>query len=279
MRGEFEGNCEGDRKEVPAWQLPPGVCRGAWDYAHLPSIAQQYDSFHDGHPLLHFDQQFIAQQIQEVDQQSSPVGYDLGCGTGRHLIALAQMGWRLGGIDLSESMLEQVRIKAETLGLQEKIKTQLANMVELDSIPDSSADLILCMYSSLGMVRGRKHRQQVLRHAARILKPAGQWIVHVHHRSTWWREPQGWWMQAKQLWRSIGDRQWEFGDRVYPYRGLPNMYLHIYSGRELRQDLQQAGLEIHRWCWLNDRSSGPLEAGWWLPSLRAGGMIVAARRR
>jgi hypothetical protein len=57
------------------------------------------------------------------------------------------------------------------------------------------------------------------------------------------------------------------------------MYLHIYSGRELRQDLQQAGLRIERWCWLNDRASGPLEVSWLLPNLRAGGMIVAAQRR
>jgi len=29
----------------PAWQLPPGVSRGLWDYVHAPHIADDYDDY------------------------------------------------------------------------------------------------------------------------------------------------------------------------------------------------------------------------------------------
>jgi hypothetical protein len=38
-------------------------------------------------------------------------------------------------------------------------------------------------------------------------------------------------------------KDWEFGDRVYSYRGLPAMFLHIFSRGELRKLLVSAGYE------------------------------------
>jgi 2-polyprenyl-3-methyl-5-hydroxy-6-metoxy-1,4-benzoquinol methylase len=42
---------------------------------------------------------------------------DVGCGTGRHAIELTKRGYRVTGIDLSESQLEQARQKAENESL------------------------------------------------------------------------------------------------------------------------------------------------------------------
>ena len=38
---------------------------------------------------------------------------DLGCGTGNHAIPLAKRGYKVTGVDLSESMLEHARVKVE----------------------------------------------------------------------------------------------------------------------------------------------------------------------
>ena len=47
----------------PAWQLPAGVSRGAWDYVTEPSIASDYDRFHAGHPLLDLDRELISKHL------------------------------------------------------------------------------------------------------------------------------------------------------------------------------------------------------------------------
>lgn len=43
---------------------------------------------------------------------------DIGCGTGRHSIELTRRGYRMTGIDLSESLLSKAREKSEQLGLK-----------------------------------------------------------------------------------------------------------------------------------------------------------------
>jgi 2-polyprenyl-3-methyl-5-hydroxy-6-metoxy-1,4-benzoquinol methylase len=43
---------------------------------------------------------------------------DIGCGTGRHSIELSKRGYSITGIDLSESLLEKAREKANQNGLQ-----------------------------------------------------------------------------------------------------------------------------------------------------------------
>ncbi len=43
---------------------------------------------------------------------------DVGCGTGRHAIELAKRGYQVTGIDLSESLLQKAREKAQKAGVQ-----------------------------------------------------------------------------------------------------------------------------------------------------------------
>ena len=80
------------------------------------------------------------------------------------------------------------------------------------------------------------------------------------------------WIRAKR------DPKWELGDSVYAYRGLPSMFLHIYSERELRQDLKSSGMEINRLVRLNRQSSAILQ-GDWMTHLRSGGFLVVCTPR
>lgn len=262
-------------RSIPDWQLPPGVARGTWDYAHSPAIAHDYDSFHAGHPLLDLDQTIIEQHLPAPNDSSRLI--DLGCGTGRNVIRLASLGWKVLAVDLSQSMLDVVADKIASLPHRERIETLHANMVQLDPVPDASADAILCMYSSFGMVRGASNRRRVLQHVHRILKPGGMFIVHVHNRGAWLRDPQGLRLTCSGWLRSWVS-SWELGDRIYPYRGLPSMFLHIFSRREMVRELHAARLQVDRVHWLNRQSSGPLTHTWWMPHLRAGGFLFIARK-
>ena len=55
---------------------------------------------------------------QEIDFNKSLKIIDIGCGTGRHSIELAKRGYKVIGIDLSESQLERAKEKAKTQNLQ-----------------------------------------------------------------------------------------------------------------------------------------------------------------
>jgi hypothetical protein len=55
------------------------------------------------------------------------------------------------------------------------------------------------------------------------------------------------------------------------------MFLHIYSEKELRSDIESSGLQITNLYRLNRESSGLLSSRWF-SHLRAGGFIAIAHR-
>ena len=55
---------------------------------------------------------------QELDYDKNIGIIDVGCGTGRHAIELSKRGYRITGIDLSESQLARAKEKAKHLNLK-----------------------------------------------------------------------------------------------------------------------------------------------------------------
>ena len=53
----------------------------------------------------------------EIDRDKSVRILDIGCGTGRHAIELAKRGYRVTGVDLSETLLARAREKAAAAGV------------------------------------------------------------------------------------------------------------------------------------------------------------------
>src|SRR3954469_15357029 len=96
---------------IPDWQLPPGTDRGLWDYVSSERVAREYDAALAGTSLLQIDLQF-AEWFFTVPGRL----VDLGCGTGRLLFHLARRGFDCLGVDLSDTMLEVVREKAQSEG-------------------------------------------------------------------------------------------------------------------------------------------------------------------
>ncbi|MFN7877986.1 MAG: class I SAM-dependent methyltransferase [Pirellula sp.] len=278
----------------PSWQLPKGVSRGTWDYVNDRDIASDYNRFNANHPLLDLDRSLIRQHLSDANllqNGSERLAIDFGCGTGRNLIPLAEAGWNVIGFDLSQQMLIEFQNNSKaakstpfdkyTLSdisdIRDRCAQIHANMVEADCIVDQSADAVLCMYSSFGMIQGRENRRRFLAHAHRILKQYGLFFVHVHNRGSWLRDPGGIQRTVKDWFKARFDKTWEFGDRIYPYRGLPSMYLHIYSEKELISDLKSAQLKILKLYRL-DRESKMVANLNWFAHLRAGGFLAVCTR-
>lgn len=258
-------------RSLPHWRLPAGVTKGLWDYFQAPHIARDYDEYFRGNSLFEFDEAVLVRHFTRPG-----LVVDLGCGSGRLLVPLARRGFTGLAIDLSPHMLAVVGEKAAAEGLP--IHALLANIAELDCLRDEVADYCICMFSTLGMVRGLANRMRVLDGVRRILKPDGLFVLHVHNR--WYNlfsaEGRRWLLTTMTGW--LAGHGVEPGDKFFSYRGIPQMYLHVFTRRELRRMLVKAGLDIVEFIPLDTERRHRLRWAWVAERLRANGWIVVCRR-
>ena len=231
--------------------------------------------------MFSLDREILDRYVERGSQRTNgPSFIDLGCGTGRSSLPLLERGLTGVAFDLSQRMLEEVQSKVagDAGELQPGIECVRGNLVELDCFADRSFDYAICMFSTLGMIRGSSAREQTLRHVARILKPGGLFVFQVHNYWVHLFDPDGPWWMFRNLVRATMKRDVEVGDRFFPYRGIPNMYLHSFSGRELRKLLVYHGLETVESIPLNATQSGALRWPWLWGYVRASGWILVSRK-
>ncbi len=264
-------------KPLANWQLPPGVSRATWDYLQSEHIASEYDSYFADSALMRLDLQLLRSLLPAADNLHRCVIADLGCGTGRVARELLPLGYELINVDLSPAMLREVAAKIPT-EYHSRSRCLSANLVDIASVLEpASLDWAVCLFSSLGMIRGRAFRRQFLSGVRQVLKPDGKFFMHVHNRYHSLRDPGGpSWLLAS-WWSSCRSSQHEFGDRVYSYRRLPNMFLHIYSRRELLRDLRSAGFQHIHIHPINSTGDQLLRHPRLLTNLRAGGFFAIAQ--
>lgn len=201
---------------------------------------------------------------------------DLGCGTGRAILPLLKEGHRCVAFDLSQAMLDEVRTKATGVNALDDLTCVRGNLVDLDCFGDNQFEMALCLFSTLGMIRGHASRQTFLRQLARILKPQGRFVLQVHNYWVHLFDPEGPWWMLRNAWHTATRSEIELGDRFYPYRGIPDMYLHSFSARELKKLLRAAGFQIREWIPLAAQQDATLPLPRFLSGLRASGWIVVA---
>jgi len=255
----------------PEWQLPPGVTAGVWEYTQTDHIAEDYDEYFALNQLFDFDERILAQYFR-----TEGLVADLGCGTGRALLPLARRGYHCLGIDLSLPMLQVLGRKAAQEGLC--IHRLRANLVELDCLADESVEYACCLFSTLGMIHGRENRARFLRHAGRILKPGGPLVLHMHN--LWYNlaSAAGRRWLKDHLFHHMLRRQGEPGDKFFNYRGIPRMFVHAFTWRDLVHTLEEAGLQIETAVPLHTTRQRPLRWPWLFGRLRANGWIVVCRK-
>jgi SAM-dependent methyltransferase len=241
---------------IPDWQLPPGVDRGLWDYLNSSEMVAGYDVQLASSPLAAADVRYCKEWFPTPGRL-----LDLGCGTGRLAVHFARMGYDCVGVDLSEEMLAKARANAAATGA--RVEWKQANIVDLGDMPDASFDYAACLFSTLGMVRGAESRRAVVGHAARLLRPGGRFVLHVHNR----------WFYR------LGRRRFFSADLTMPqaYGGAP-LTIHHFTRREAVGLLSSVGLKLLDVRHLGLDSDARLRAPWWLPAVRAYGYLLVGER-
>jgi ubiquinone/menaquinone biosynthesis C-methylase UbiE len=172
-------------------------------------------------------------------------------------------------------MLRLVQQKVQQEGL--RVQCVRANMVQLGWLGDDTVDGAMCLFSTLGMVCGADNRHRALIHVRRVLKPGGVFVLHVHNY--WYNVffPHGLFWVLSNIARASLLRDIERGDKFFTYRGIPRMFLHTFTRRELVRTVRRAGFEIREMITLDAKRIGPLAWPWFCGFLRANGWIVVCQ--
>lgn len=113
---------------------------------------------------------------------------ELGCGTGTLTVMLAEQGYRLTGIDLSEDMLAVARSKAdEHPPLQGLLRSGSLRFVRQDMTEwetPEPVDSVLSFCDSLNYLTEPEQIEAAFRATYAGLKPGGTFLFDVHHPDT-----------------------------------------------------------------------------------------------
>jgi SAM-dependent methyltransferase len=103
---------------------------------------------------------------------------DLCCGPGRHSVLLAKHGYKVTGLDLSQSYLDLAQRSATDSNVT--LDTVSADMRDIPF--DNYFDAAINMYSSFGYLESEGEDLKALESVSRSLKPQGQFLLDMLNR-------------------------------------------------------------------------------------------------
>ena len=176
---------------------------------------------------------------------------DLACGQGRIAVPLAQRGYRVTGLDLSEQLLDVAREAADAAGVA--VEWHRADMRDIPAEWAGRFDYIINIFTAFGYFEDETENQRVLAGVARALKPGGRFLIESinrdgvmgRFRERGWRETDGLLVCTEVSFDPIGGMastvdQWdEDGERQELHHSV-----RLYTPTELAAMLRAAGLEL-----------------------------------
>ena len=125
------------------------------------------------------------QVLTEVAAALHPgTALDLGCGEGADAIWLAQRGWRVTGIDISETAIARAASAAQSAGVQpDRIRFVAADLSALGD--EDRYDLVTAsfLHSPVELPRA-----EILRRAADLVSPQGHLLMTTHAAPPPWAD-------------------------------------------------------------------------------------------
>ncbi len=189
----------------------------------------------------------VAGALALLDLRPNTHVLDLGCGQGRHAVALARLGFRVTGLDRSPYLLAQAQAAAREFG----VEVQWVRG-DMRSLPLGQAfGACLSLLTTFGFFENEAENQQVLGEVQRVLEPGGQFLIDTANRDHYLRhqQPRTWWRQDEAIileenrfdaltCRFLTTFTWLEGDR----RESVSHSVRHYTAPELSAMVHKAGL-------------------------------------
>jgi SAM-dependent methyltransferase len=142
------------------------------DESEYDNVAEFYDSEYGD------TTEDIPLYVEYARKQGSPV-LELGCGTGRVLIPLAESGVEVWGLDTSERMLAIARTKIAALSREvaSRIVLRLGDMREFSL--SKKFNLIIVPFNTFLVMKTKEDREKALRRMREHLADKGLLVIHI----------------------------------------------------------------------------------------------------
>jgi SAM-dependent methyltransferase len=257
--------------EVP-WS-PPWATRGVTTRGRRLDERPWYTDFFDDDYLRIFlpmlpEERTAAEVNGVVERLGLAPGarlLDLCCGHGRHAVPLAQLGYRVTGLDRSRRLLEHAAALTASHG--QRVGLVAADMRRLP-FADASFDAVLNLFNAFGYLEDEAEDELVLAEVARVLVPGGRFLQELANREALVRD----WHDSRVLRKDdelvvlqertldlLGSRDLARYTLVHPdgRRTSREVAIRLYTLTELAAMLDRAGLELLEVD--GDLDGGPLE--------------------
>jgi ubiquinone/menaquinone biosynthesis C-methylase UbiE len=155
--------------------------------AHFDALAGSYAEAHGSPGAL------LAYRLALIRRLLAPsfrgVLLEIGCGPGVHLFPLADAYRRVIGTDLSPRMIAAAETARGTHPSAARIELYAEPAERLASVPDETADAVLCV----GALEHMPDKPAVLAEARRALKPGGRFVCLTPNGDyLWYRRIAPW---------------------------------------------------------------------------------------
>ena len=169
---------------------------------------------------------------------------DVGCGTGRHVVLLAERNFSVVGLDIDKEFIGAAKAKLKQKNLSSGLIVADACNLPLQ---DCSFNYVISMGNVLGeVIVHRNKRENILREMQRTAKTTGILIVELVHR---------YWQPAdilKWLWnyltttiRKLLGKPTEYGDyteTIHLDSHIEKLTFHAFTTREAQKLFEALGL-------------------------------------
>jgi SAM-dependent methyltransferase len=130
--------------------------------------------------LVHCFRRYARRKVRTV--------LDIACGTGPHLIRLAERGYAMSGLDLSPQNIAFLRERAAAKGFEPRLL--VADMTRF-TLP-RPVDAAICMQDSQGHLLTNEQLVSHLRSVARAVRPGGLYVFDRYMVSSWTDPARRW---------------------------------------------------------------------------------------
>lgn len=200
-------------------------------------------------PVAHDEARVVA-ELLELEPGASVL--DLGCGTGRHSVALAELGYQVTGLDLSATLLGQARQAGQEADVEvswlERDMRELADLGPFDAC--------VSLFTAFGFF-GDTEDQEVLFQLTAALRPGGRLLLDLTNflgylcdfpREVWREDHRAVLREVNEYDADAGaivthrSCFWHEGGRL----DLPPSWVRAYLPHEVQAMLRRAGLQVER---------------------------------